>query len=138
MDLYLHWKSCYSSERLFSAVCQTGSQSRKTGLNPEDSTCLEKVENKVFEFRYHLEQSLNSRDIMCPMKVAFRRGLFISSFFISSFFLSFFSSKKNVTTSNFDRNVFKLSINVPNLFAQVHVLMIISKMRGFLFSNLLL
>ena len=107
MDLYLHWKSCYSSERLFSAVCQTGSQSRKTGLNPEDSTCLESVENKVFEHRYHLEQSLNSRDIMCPMKVAFRRGLFVS----------FFSSKKNVITSIFDDNDFKLSINVLNLFA---------------------
>lgn len=72
-DLYLHWKSCFSPERQFSAVCQTSKKSR-TGIDPEDPTCLGTLGTKVFEYRYHLEKNLNSRDIKCPMKVAYRRG----------------------------------------------------------------
>ena len=74
-DLYLHWKSCFSGDRHFSAVCQSGQKSRtRTGVDPEDSSCLKEIDKKVFEYRLHLEKNLNSRDIACPFKVDYRRG----------------------------------------------------------------
>ena len=88
-DLYLHWKSCFSGERHFSAVCQSGQRSRtRTGVDPEDSSCLKEIDKKVFEYRLHLEKNLNSRDIACPFKVDYRRGKHFIMCLITFLFLS--------------------------------------------------
>ena len=87
--MYLHWKSCFSGERHFSAVCQSGQRSRtRTGVDPEDSSCLKEIDKKVFEYRLHLEKNLNSRDIACPFKVDYRRGKHFIMCLITFLFLS--------------------------------------------------
>lgn len=43
--------------------------------SPNDMSCLHNVQNKVFEYRYHMD-SLNKRVVDCPMNVDQRWGMF--------------------------------------------------------------
>ncbi len=87
--LQLKWESCYEKSEnndTYGVICQLPESQEKFLGNslhedpgnlvfPENMDCFQGLlVDPIIEYRYHLGENLNRKDVSCPMHVDYRRG----------------------------------------------------------------